>query len=106
MGTTDSKGKPVTLSERPEPRRDSAVVLAVTSGKGGVGKTSLSVNMGVEFARCDYRTVVVDCDLGLANTHILAGIKPDKTLSDFIEKRATLPEIIADATRWQMPFWK
>lgn len=71
-------------------------IFSITSGKGGVGKTSMSVNVATEFASRGYRTVILDVDLGLANTHILAGIKPTKTLSDFIERRATLPEIIVD----------
>jgi len=73
-----------------------ATIFAVTSGKGGVGKTSVSVNIATEFALRGFRTVLIDVDLGLANTHILAGIKPKNTLSDFIEKNATLPEIIVD----------
>ncbi len=71
-----------------------ASVFAITSGKGGVGKTSLAVNMAVEFSRRGYRTVLIDTDLGLANTHILAGIKPSRTLSDYVDGKATLPEII------------
>jgi flagellar biosynthesis protein FlhG len=71
-----------------------ATILAVTSGKGGVGKTSLSVNLGCEFSRRGYRTIIVDTDLGLANAHILAGIKPAKSLSDYIEGKAKLSEII------------
>ena len=55
-----------------------ATVFAVTSGKGGVGKTSLSVNIACEFSRRGYRTIIVDTDLGLANSHILAGIKPSR----------------------------
>lgn len=73
-----------------------ATVFAVTSGKGGVGKTSLSVNIACEFGRRGYRTVIVDADLGLANAHILAGIKPGRTLSDYIEGRATLTEVIEE----------
>jgi flagellar biosynthesis protein FlhG len=76
--------------------KEGAVVFAVTSGKGGVGKTSLSVNLACEFARRGYRTLVIDTDLGLANTHILAGVKPTKTLSDYIEGKATLNEVILD----------
>jgi flagellar biosynthesis protein FlhG len=71
-----------------------ATIIAVTSGKGGVGKTSLSVNVACEFSRRGYRTIIVDTDLGLANAHILAGIKPQKTLSDYIEGRAELSDII------------
>ena len=73
-----------------------ACVFAVTSGKGGVGKTSLSVNMACEFSRRGYRTIIIDTDLGLANTHILAGIKPARTLSDYLDGRATLPEIVEE----------
>lgn len=71
-----------------------AKIFAVTSGKGGVGKTSLSVNIACEFARRGHRTVIIDADLGLANAHILAGIKPTRTLSDYIEGKAELAEII------------
>lgn len=73
-----------------------ATVFAVTSGKGGVGKTSLSVNVACEFSRRGYRTIIIDTDLGLANTHIMAGIKPSKTLSDYIEGRAELFEVVEE----------
>lgn len=80
------------------PKRSSknAKIVAITSGKGGVGKTTLSVNLACELARRGHRTIVVDTDLGLANAHILAGIKPEKTLSDYIEGNAELAEIIVD----------
>ncbi len=81
---------------RPENQGALATVLAVTSGKGGVGKTSLAVNMACEFSRRGYRTIIIDTDLGLANTHILAGIKPSKTLSDYLEGRAELAGIIEE----------
>ena len=73
-----------------------AVVFSVTSGKGGVGKTSVSVNMAVEFAKRDLRTIVVDCDLGLANTHIVSGVRTEKTMSDYLEGKADLLDIIID----------
>ena len=73
-----------------------ATVFAVTSGKGGVGKTSLSVNIACEFSRRGYRTMIIDTDLGLANAHILAGIKPARTLSDYIDGRASLADIIEE----------
>ena len=55
-----------TTTTKPGGRRR-AKILAITSGKGGVGKTSLSVNIGMEFAKRGYRTIVMDLDLGLAN---------------------------------------
>ena len=80
----------------PEKTGKRATIIAVTSGKGGVGKTSLSINMACEFSRRGYRTIVFDADLGLANAHILAGIKPRRTLSEYIEGRAELAQIIED----------
>lgn len=71
-------------------------VIAVTSGKGGVGKTSVSVNVATELAARGYRTVLVDVDLGLANAHILAGRSPGKTLFDWLAGRAEFAEIVID----------
>ena len=77
------EGREVSLTEGPA-TESGAVVLAVTSGKGGVGKTSVSVNMAVEFAKSDYRTLVFDCDLGLANTQVSgAGLEHLKGLMYF-----------------------
>ena len=73
-----------------------ATVLAVTSGKGGVGKTSVSVNIATQLARRGFRTILIDADLGLANAHILAGVKPEHTLWDYIEGRAPLANVIVD----------
>ena len=87
----ENMAEPTNPPEKPGKR---ATVFAVTSGKGGVGKTSLSVNLACEFSRRGHRTIIVDTDLGLANAHILAGIKPRKTLSDYIEGSAELAEII------------
>lgn len=75
---------------------DLATVFVVTSGKGGVGKTSLSVNMCTELARRGKRVIIVDADLGLANAHILMGVKPERTLTDYLEGKAQLPDCIAD----------
>lgn len=73
-----------------------ATVFSICSGKGGVGKTSMCVNLATEFSSRGFRTIIVDADLGLSNTHILAGLKPEKTLSDYLENRAELAEIILD----------
>jgi len=72
------------------------IVFAVTSGKGGVGKTSISVNMATEFAGRGYRTIIIGADLGLANTHTVAGVKPTKTLSDYLAGKAEISEIITN----------
>ncbi len=61
------------------------IVLCVTSGKGGVGKTSISVNLAVALARKGERVLVMDGDLGLANVDVLLKLSVKKTIRDVLE---------------------
>jgi flagellar biosynthesis protein FlhG len=61
------------------------VTVALTSGKGGVGKTSLTVNLAVALSRKGRRVLIIDGDLGLANVDVLLRIHVDKNLRDVIE---------------------
>ena len=78
-------------------RRRTARVLAVTSGKGGVGKTNLSVNLGLALAETGRRVVIVDLDLGLANADILFDLTARYNLSDVISGRRSLEEVLIPA---------
>ncbi|MBT9172577.1 MAG: Flagellum site-determining protein YlxH [Syntrophomonadaceae bacterium] len=69
-------------------------VITVTSGKGGVGKTNLAVNLGIALSRLGQRVVVMDADLGLANVDIIMGIVPMHSLSDVVRGTKTLEEIL------------
>ena len=71
-----------------------ARILTVTSGKGGVGKTNLSVNLAIYLAQQGHRTCLFDADLGLANINILLGIYPEYNLKDVIDGAKTLSDII------------
>ncbi len=74
----------------PAPRRyaRNLRIVSVGGGKGGIGKSLLSANLGIEMARRGRRVVLVDADLGGANLHTCLGIDlPRRSLSDFIERR-------------------
>ncbi len=71
-------------------------VIAVTSGKGGVGKTSLSVNLALQFQEQGKRVVILDADFGLANVEIMLGIRPQYNLADLIFNNKSIEEIITE----------
>ena len=65
-------------------------IIAVGGGKGGIGKSMISANLGIALAKRGKRVVMVDADLGGANLHTTLGIDvPKRTLTDFIERRVT-----------------
>lgn len=72
-------------------------IIAVTSGKGGVGKTHLSVNLAWHCARAGLRSGVFDADLGLANANLLLGLTPQRTLADVLAGRCALDDIVLNA---------
>ncbi len=75
-------------------RREGMWIAAVTSGKGGVGKTTMAVNLSVAMARLGTRPTLVDADLGLANAHLLLGVLPERTIGDIVRGEASLEEVL------------
>lgn len=80
-------------SEAIRPRFKTRTIV-VTSGKGGVGKTNLTVNLALAFAKRGKKTLLFDADLGMANLDVLLGISPKHTLVDVIHERKRLDEVI------------
>jgi flagellar biosynthesis protein FlhG len=71
-------------------------VLAVSSGKGGVGKTNVAVNLGVSLSELGRQVVLLDADLGLANVDVLLGLQPKFNLSHVLSGERTLDEILVE----------
>ena len=69
-------------------------VIAVTGGKGGVGKTNVSVNLALALAELGRRVVLLDADLGLANVDVLLGLTTRRTLADVIAGDCDLQDVL------------
>ena len=91
----------VELVGRPRPRSDDAPgrrrrIVAVGGGKGGIGKSLVSANLGIALARAGHRVTLVDVDLGGANLHTCLGInQPQGTLSDVVTRGTRLETLAA-----------
>ena len=68
--------------------------IAIASGKGGVGKTTISVNLSLSLALNKKNTILLDADLGMANTNLVLGVNPTETLEDVVEGRKKLQDVI------------
>lgn len=71
-------------------------VIALASGKGGVGKTSLAVNLAVAMARADHRVALLDADLGLANVDVLLGLAPHESVLQVLRGDRRLADVVVE----------
>ncbi|MEO0576195.1 MAG: MinD/ParA family protein [Pseudomonadota bacterium] len=71
-------------------------VIAVTSGKGGVGKTNVSTNLSVSLAQRGRDVMLMDADLSLANVDVLLGLQPSSNLANLVKGEATLEDTVVD----------
>jgi flagellar biosynthesis protein FlhG len=86
------------VTENKEPKNEKAgglvKIFSVVSGKGGVGKTNVSVNLAISLAQMGKRVLLMDADIGMTNADIIMGINYEYDLFDYLEGRAGLDEII------------
>ncbi len=75
---------------------DLPLVISLTSGKGGVGKTNISVNLACALAKAGKRVVLLDADLGLANVDVALGMTPQHNLFHIFHEGATLADVLTE----------
>ena len=89
------KLREIMRSRSPQSPRNTRII-AVSSGKGGVGKTNIAINMAIAYGQLGRKVIVMDADLGLANVHVILGVIPQYTLYNLIRKQKTMREILLD----------
>lgn len=82
---------PATVPDAPPPP---ARIIAVTSGKGGTGKSIVSTNLACYLARHHRRVLLFDADFGLANAHLMLGMQPDRTLAHAVRDHAPIEDCV------------
>jgi len=104
---TEAKEKAVTLEVLTKPLKENVEskgeglvkIYAVVSGKGGVGKTNVSVNLSIAMATKGRKVLLMDADIGMTNADIIMGIHYEYDLFDYLEGRVELSEIIYDGPK-------
>lgn len=74
-------------------------VLSITSGKGGVGKSTLVANMAIQLGRDGKRVLLLDGDMGMANLDIMFNVRPPKTIYDVVSGEAELSDVLLDVAK-------
>ena len=78
------------------PLRNRTRIIAVSSGKGGVGKTNISTALAIAYAKIGKKVILLDADLGLANVNVVMGIIPKYNLYHLMERQRSIKDIILD----------
>jgi len=77
-------------------KTNSARIITITSGKGGVGKTNVAVNMSIALSNIGYKVALIDADLGLANIDVILGVSPKYSLADILHYDIDIMETLSE----------
>lgn len=92
---TDQAEKLREIMQKKEHRaKGNTRIIAVSSGKGGVGKTNFAINLALAYGQLGRKVIVLDADLGLANVNVILGVIPQYNLYHLIRKQKKLRDII------------
>lgn len=95
MADQAEKLREIMRNRSAQPRKNSRII-TVSSGKGGVGKTNIAINMAIAYAQLGKRVIVMDADLGLANVNVVLGVIPRYNLYHLIRQQKKLKDILLD----------
>lgn len=77
-------------------RTNTTRVMAITSGKGGVGKTNFTINLAISLSKLGYKVVIFDADIGLANIDIILGVTPKHTIAEVLDGNKNITDIMTE----------
>jgi len=80
------------------PPQKASRIISVSSGKGGVGKTNIAINLALAYAKLGKKVIVLDADLGLANVNVVLGVIPRYNLYHLIRQQKKMKDILLDTT--------
>ena len=83
------------LVEERQKNENGPKIIAITSGKGGVGKTNFTVNLAIAMAMCGKKILIIDADLGMANVDVILGTTTQYNLLNLLDDNLSLEEIMA-----------
>lgn len=84
----------LTINKNADKKHSSIKVITISSGKGGVGKTNIAVNLGLGLIQKGFRVAILDGDLGMANVNVMLGLKCTYTIYDVLYENKHIDEII------------
>jgi flagellar biosynthesis protein FlhG len=98
IGQTQAKKLQELVASNAKPRNGRTKFIAVTSGKGGVGKSTMSANLAYVFSTLGFKVGLFDADIGLANLDVLLNVQTKKNILHVLKGEATLSEIAVEVS--------
>jgi len=97
LKTQADKLKNLVQTEKPKDLKTR--VIAVTSGKGGVGKTTITANLGYALSALGFKVALFDADIGLANLDVMLRVNPEKNILNVLKNECTIEEVVVEVEK-------